>query len=252
MLKSGIINSFFHAGPMARVILLILLFFSFVSWAIIIHKLTFLRRMKEETKNFLQSYRKTGRLSELNTICSHHQESALARVIAAGCREYQSQKKFLKRSAWSEDNNFVLMPSEMIEPIGRSLERAISEEVMQLEKHLIFLATTGSAGPFIGLFGTVWGIMDAFLGMEAYRSPSIAAVAPGLADALVTTIAGLAAAIPAVIAYNYFVNRNRMITTEIENVCSEFVDRLKQFLSRKEYTIGKELSGQAIETDVAA
>jgi biopolymer transport protein TolQ len=112
---------------------------------------------------------------------------------------------------------------EILEGIGRTLRHASLGELSQIERHLIFLATTGSVTPFIGLFGTVWGIIDAFVGIGAAGSANLGAVAPGIAEALIATAAGLAAAIPAVIAYNYFVNRIRGIGTRLDIFSLEFM-----------------------------
>jgi biopolymer transport protein TolQ len=119
-----------------------------------------------------------------------------------------------------------------MENIERAMRKAANEEIALMETYLPFLATTGSATPFIGLFGTVWGIMNAFSGIAASGSASLATVAPGIAEALIATAAGLAAAIPAVMAYNYFVNRVRTIATRIDSFTIEFVNFLERNISK--------------------
>jgi biopolymer transport protein TolQ len=114
-------------------------------------------------------------------------------------------------------------PHEVTEDVQRTLARVAAEEVTRLERALTFLATTGSTTPFIGLFGTVWGVMGAFQGIGLRGSTSISVVAPGIAEALIATAAGLAAAVPAVIAYNYYVNRVRAAATQMDSFADEFM-----------------------------
>jgi biopolymer transport protein TolQ len=205
--QSNIISSVLRSGAMAKGILLILFLFSVVVWAIMAYKLIFLRAARRESEGFLKRFRNEEDKSRFSTICRRFKRSHLARVLETGLLREQNPGRHWWR----------LSPGEITE----MLDRAVSSEVLRLEEMLVFLAIGGSVCPLLGLLGTVWGVMDAFLGMETYHSASISAVAPGISDALITTIAGLAAAIPAVIGYNYFVNQIGVMTTEMENFAHE-------------------------------
>jgi biopolymer transport protein TolQ len=202
-----ILTLIWKAGPVVKFILLVLLFFSVFSWAIIFYKYRFFSKVEKESADFHTAFQGSKHWDTL----------------------YQSTKRFslnplvnLFRAAYS------------IEDAGReemriALKRVESMEVSQLEKYLTFLATTGSTTPFIGLFGTVWGIMNSFMGIGRIGAASLAVVAPGIAEALIATAAGLAAAIPAVVAYNYFLSRTRRISSMIE----DFSQELLEYCARK-------------------
>jgi biopolymer transport protein TolQ len=191
-----------QAGYVVKVVLLILLFFSVVSWAIIFYKYRYLSRANKETDTFLRSYRAGRDLKGLLITARPLNLSPLSNIFKFTSSENIREKAEIKRS----------------------LRRFSALESAKLEKYLSFLATTGSTTPFIGLFGTVWGIMNAFRGIGAAGSASLAVVAPGIAEALITTAAGLAAAIPAVIAYNYYLSRARQMIIEMEDFSEELLD----------------------------
>jgi biopolymer transport protein TolQ len=205
--QSSVISSVLRSGAMAKGILLILFLFSVVSWAIMAYKLISLRAARRESGGFLKRFRSEKDPSRLSIICRRFKHSHLARVLETGLLQEQNPGRHWWRLSSGE--------------ITEILDRAVSSEIMRLEEMLVFLAIGGSVCPLLGLLGTVWGVMNAFLGMETYHSASISAVAPGISDALITTIAGLAAAIPAVVGYNYFVNQIRAMTTEMENFAHE-------------------------------
>lgn len=191
-----------QAGYVVKVVLLILLFFSVVSWAIIFYKYRYISRANKETDAFLRSYRAGRDLKGLLTAARALNLSPLANIF-----KFTSSENIVDKAE-----------------IKRSLRRFSALESAKLEKYLSFLATTGSTTPFIGLFGTVWGIMNSFRGIGAAGSASLAIVAPGIAEALIATAAGLAAAIPAVIAYNYYLSRARQMIIEMEDFSEELLD----------------------------
>jgi biopolymer transport protein TolQ len=205
---SGILDLILNAGPIGKTVLIILLGFSIVSWALIVEKWWQFRRVKEQTLAFLKTYREGRRAATLIAM-KRFRDSPLANLYGAACQEVYGPEGVL------DDPDEGPVP-ERLEAAHRALRRAAAHEVSRLERYLPFLATTASATPFIGLFGTVWGVMTAFHGIGQQGSASLAVVAPGISEALIATAFGLGAAIPAVIAYNYFVNRVKHWATEME------------------------------------
>jgi len=201
-MQHSAIQLILQAGYVVKVVLLILLFFSVVSWAIIFYKYRYLSRANKETGVFLRSYRAGRDLKGLLTAARSINLSPLANIF-----KFTSSENIVDKTE-----------------IKRSLRRYSALESAKLEKYLSFLATTGSTTPFIGLFGTVWGIMNSFRGIGVAGSASLAVVAPGIAEALIATAAGLAAAIPAVIAYNYYLSRARQMIIEMEDFSEELLD----------------------------
>lgn len=197
-----VLNLIFQAGPVVKLVLLILLYFSVYSWAIIFYKNRFLSKIEKETEVFNRNYIRSRNWDSLNQATRDLSLSPVANIFRAA------------HSA--RDRNW--------EDIKRILKRVEVTEASRLEKHLTFLATTGSATPFIGLFGTVWGIMNSFRGIGRLGSASLAVVAPGIAEALIATAAGLAAAIPAVIAYNYYLSRAQRNIIMMEDFSQELID----------------------------
>ena len=201
------IDVFFQASFVIKAVLLILASFSIMSWALILYKYLQLRAVARESKTMLESLRSCHSRRDLSRI--------VAEIPAAGVSPIARVIK-------------SVMPNEKLEPreSGRGiLSSRQAEETARLESYLTFLATTGSTAPFIGLLGTVWGIMDAFRSIGTSGSASLAVVSPAIAEALVTTAAGLAAAIPAVIAYNLFVNWVRKLTMTTQT-CVELFEHL--------------------------
>jgi len=196
-----------HASVLVKVVLLILLFFSVVSWAIIGYKQYALSRAAEESEAFLNAFKADGKLEDLVRTAGGLALSPLANVFSA---------VYAERGHLNQDE------------LRRALRRYEALETEKLHARLTFLATTGSTTPFIGLLGTVWGIMNAFRGIGATSSASLAVVASGIAEALITTAAGLMAAIPAVVAYNYCLSRARKMSVEME----DFSEELLEFFSR--------------------
>jgi len=195
---------------------LILFGFSIISWALIVEKWWQFRRVKRQTLAFLKIYREGRRGTAVHAAVKQYRESPLAQLYAAAYQEVAGLEESL------DDVDDV----RGVEVAQRAMRRAAGHEVSRLERYLPFLATTASAAPFIGLFGTVWGIMAAFQGIGQQGSASLAVVAPGISEALIATAFGLGAAIPAVIGYNYFVNRVKHWAAEMDGFALDVLNLL--------------------------
>ncbi|HEY6293198.1 MAG TPA: protein TolQ [Terriglobia bacterium] len=203
-------------GVVAQIVLVILLVFSVVSWAIIIKKYRSFKRARQASSAFLNVFRQSKKLSEIKASAQQHNQSPLVDVFLNGYREIEGQV------VYSENPGKPRVRS--LNAIQRALQIAASAELARREQWLSFLATTGGITPFIGLFGTVWGIIDAFHGLANATAASLHSVAPGISEALITTAAGLFAAIPAVIAYNYFLQRVKEFGTLMDDFSLEFLN----------------------------
>ena len=203
-----------EADIVVQLILLLLVFFSVFSWAIIFFKSKMLKTAVRQSDRFLEAFRRSKSLGEVNEAAKRLRGSPLAIIFLAGNKELVYQSKAKGEDGWT---------GERTESLNRALLKASNAEVSRLEKMMFFLATTGSVSPFIGLFGTVWGIMISFVRIGAMRSASLQVVAPGIAEALVATAVGLFAAVPAVIAYNYFLGRIKDLIADMEDFSLEFL-----------------------------
>jgi len=223
----NILSFFKETGLTARIVLGILLLFSFISWVIIFAKYIRLKRVARQSDKFMAFFRKSKRFSEVNALASQLTETPLTTLFKAGYAELDAQVKANRpddptvTASGTPGGKLVI---KSISGVERALERAIGAEVSRLTRYLTFLATTASACPFIGLFGTVWGIMQSFRAIGVTGSTSIVAVAPGISEALVNTAAGLAAAIPALIFYNAFMGRIRQLRAGMEDFALEFIN----------------------------
>jgi biopolymer transport protein TolQ len=197
------------AGPFAKAVLLILLVMSVVSWGVIWERIRLYRRVEKADRSFLASFRRLPRNADFRLVCEQHPHSLLARVAMVGQRSLEQHAG----EGVGHD-----------ERVQRAMDRAAGDELARLERHVGFLATTGSVSPFIGLMGTVWGVMTSFLNIGAQGSASLMVVAPGIAEALIATIAGLAAAIPAVVGYNHLLGRVRDFQNSTARFSTEFID----------------------------
>jgi biopolymer transport protein TolQ len=211
----NIIRLITDASAVVQLVLLILLFFSVFSWAIIFYKRKTLRAASSQSQRFLRAFRRSKNLSEVNEAAKKYQGSPLANMFLSGFKE-------LAHTSRSNPQDSENPPK--LESLNRVLTKASNAEISRMEKMMSFLATTGSVTPFIGLFGTVWGIMDSFNRIAILRSPSLQTVAPGIAEALIATAVGLFAAIPAVIAYNHFLHRIKDFVTEMEDFSLEVLN----------------------------
>jgi biopolymer transport protein TolQ len=206
-----IVNMVLQSGIVAKVVLLILLFASVLSWSIILAKWSSLRRARVQSGRFLRAFRKAVRMQDLVAVADQFKPSPLVPVFEGGLQELRRQG-----SGFS------------INGIQRATQIASSEELTRLERKLPWLATTGAVAPFIGLFGTVWGIIDAFQGLGNAGAATLRAVAPGISEALITTAAGLFAAIPAVIAYNIFTHNMREFGARMDDFSMEMMNVLER------------------------
>ncbi|MGE5326689.1 MAG: MotA/TolQ/ExbB proton channel family protein [Deltaproteobacteria bacterium] len=203
-------------GLVARITLFILLFFSVLSWAIIFKKYSRFGGARRESRQFLQIFRSSRKLSDIRAACKNLTSSPLVNVFLAGYREIENQ------AVVSENPGTPRVRS--LNAIQRALQIASSAELSLLETWLTWLATIAAVTPFIGLFGTVWGIIDAFQGLGSAGTASLRSVAPGISEALITTAAGLFAAIPALIAYNQFVQRLKEFGAQMDDFGLEFLN----------------------------
>jgi biopolymer transport protein TolQ len=224
----SLLGMILDAGLMVKFVLLILLVLSIISWTIIFIKFRYYRKIRIENEAFDSDYKRSNKLSELLPAAKKYSCSTTAEVFRVGYTELTKVNKLSKDTARTEEISL-----SSLDNVQRALNRASSTEMTKLESALGFLATTGSASPFIGLFGTVWGIMETFKAIGARGSATLAVVAPGISEALIATAAGLAAAIPAVIFYNYFLNKSRTMVQEMDNFADEFLNIVERYLIRK-------------------
>lgn len=202
-------NLILQSGPVAKIVLVILLFFSLISWAIILSKWSKFRRMRAQSGRFLRAFRKAGmRLQDVSSVSEQFKPSPLVPVFEGAYDEFRRQGGSSRGTA----------------SIERATQIAASEEMTHMESRLPWLATTGAVTPFVGLFGTVWGIIDAFQGLGNAGAATLRAVAPGISEALITTAAGLFTAIPAVIAYNQFMQQIREFGARMDDFGLEFLN----------------------------
>jgi len=221
--SSNFLDPILQAGPMARFVLGILLFFSVICWALIVEKWWEFRAIKRDSKGFTRAFRQGGRFSLIYSAAKKFRSSPLAQLYSAAGLELASVFGGVEQvdAALEEGEG---LPREAIESANRAMQRATEIEVTRMERYLPFLATTASAAPFIGLFGTIVGIMSAFHGIGQQGSASLAVVAPGISEALIATAAGLGAAIPAVMGYNFFINRTKRWATEMDGFTLELLN----------------------------
>lgn len=210
----NLIKLIFGASLVVQFILIVLLFFSVVSWAIIFFKRRTLKAAALQSQKFLAVFDKSRNLAEMNDAAKRYKLSPLSGIFRAGYRELSYLAKSSPRVALTPAN---------LDSLNRALTKASNNEVSRLERMMNFLATTGSVTPFIGLLGTVLGIMNSFTKIGVQHSASLVTVAPGIAEALVTTAVGLFAAIPAVIAYNYFLHALKDQIGDMEDFSLEFL-----------------------------
>ena len=211
----SIVSLILDAGLIVQLVLFGLVMMSLICWAIIFQKFFRLRSASRQSAKFLELFWASKRLDAVYEGCGRFRSSPVAEVFKAGYQELAKATKGGKNDD-ATDN------------LTRTLRRASAAESTNLEKYITFLATTGSTAPFIGLFGTVWGIMQAFAKLQDAGTATIQVVGPDIAHALIATAIGLAAAIPAVMAYNYFNSRIRVLNDEMSNFSSDFLNIVKR------------------------
>ncbi|MEC9486602.1 MAG: protein TolQ [Prosthecochloris sp.] len=206
----GVFSLISDSGPVVLSVLLVLLLFSVVSWTIILFKAGMIRKAMKQSADFLDYFFEVSSIDKVFAESERYRSASLARVFRAGYIEYRalSEKKDARLST---------------ERISRAIKRELNAESRRLGRYVAFLATVGNTAPFIGLFGTVWGIMNSFQSIGQAQSASLATVAPGIAEALIATAAGLAAAIPAVIGFNYFSQQIALVERDLEDFSTEYV-----------------------------
>jgi len=223
----SILQLVLNAGIVVKAVLVLLIFLSFASWAIIFNKWRMYRKSRIEAELFSQAF---WGGSDMDTVLAgipqQYPNSPLPNIFQAGYREFMRHK----RDATQTQTINKIIAAGGMDGIRRALDAAFSREMEQLSRHLAFLATVGSTSPFIGLFGTVWGIVNAFQSIGLTHNTSLAAVAPGIAEALVATAFGLVAAIPAVVAYNKFTSDLKRMAANMEQFSSEFLNIISRHI----------------------
>lgn len=223
--NTDIISLIAQASVLAKVVLVILLIFSAVSWGVVFYKVWQFGRVRRQSSRFLDVFRKSGKFSEVAAVCRTLSHSPLVGLFQSGYAELNSQLRTGTNAAAVKPSPSAGRPTlKSLDAVDRALLRASAVEMTKLERRVPFLATTASITPFIGLFGTVWGIMSSFQGIGAAGSSSLAVVAPGIAEALIATAFGLFAAIPAVYFYNHFTQQVKQFAAEMDDFSLEFLN----------------------------
>jgi biopolymer transport protein TolQ len=226
---NGVLDLVLRSGPVGHLVLATLATFSITSWAIVLHKLWFFHRLKSQTGRFLDVFRRSSKFSDVQSVCRAFDDSPLSGIFQAGYAELNTQLRHPPASVAGQAATSPAVPAgrpilRSLAAVDRALLRAAAVEVTKVERRLSALATTASITPFIGLFGTVWGIMTSFQRIASVGSTNLGVVAPGIAEALIATAAGLFAAIPAVYFYNHFVAEVKRITSTMDDFSLEFLN----------------------------
>jgi biopolymer transport protein TolQ len=223
--ETDVVSLVARSSLTSKIVLFVLLLFSVVSWGIILYKVWQFRRAERHTARFLEVFRRSTKFSEVQAVCKALAASPLVGLFQAGYAELNSQ---LRQQVGNPEPHPAGVSSrpllKSLDAVDRALLRASTVEVARLERRVTFLATTASITPFIGLFGTVWGIMAAFERIGVVGSTSLGVVAPGIAEALIATAAGLFAAIPAVYFYNHLTGRVKRFAAEMDDFALEFLN----------------------------
>jgi biopolymer transport protein TolQ len=225
--STSVITLLADSTVVAKVVLIVLALFSVVSWGIVLYKAWTFRRATRHTTQFLDVFRRSNKFSEVQAVCRSLSDSPLVGLFQSGYAELTAQLRQNIPDVANGPNPRTVVDRPTLKSltaVDRALMRASSIELNKLEHWVPFLATTASISPFIGLFGTVWGILIAFEDIGRQSSTNLSVVAPGIAEALVTTAFGLAAAIPAVLFYNYFSQRVKIFATEMDDFSMEFLN----------------------------
>ncbi|HOF56957.1 MAG TPA: protein TolQ [Syntrophorhabdaceae bacterium] len=213
----GVLSLLYSAGPVAKIVVFILFLFSIISWTIIFFKWKQCKKIEKEGEKFFNAAKNADSYKKLISTYRENPDNAFYRLMLASYKEITSIQK----------DNPGIRP-DIVQHVENILKITLSEETERLERRLSFLATTANTAPFIGLFGTVWGIMDSFREIGLRGTTSLSVVAPGISEALIATAIGLATAIPAVLAYNYFVGRLKRINSRMENAVIYIINLLEK------------------------
>jgi biopolymer transport protein TolQ len=225
----NLVDKFLHAGPVVKTVLMILILFSVISWAIILMKWWYFSKANRETAYFLDIFWDSTELQTLYKETDDLKYSPVAQLYRTGYAELVRVNKMMGASYGAGETGI----NGLSDPVERALRKAEIQQGSRLDKALSFLATTGNVAPFIGLFGTVWGIMESFGDIGKMQSASISVVAPGISEALIATAVGLAAAIPAVMAFNFFNSKAIAMRSEMDAFAADFLSRAIRFFMRK-------------------
>ncbi len=226
-MQLSITSMILNAGPVGQFVMFALFVFSLVSWTIILGKSRLFRKIRVDGEEFCETFWRSSTLSEAYSAAEEFEYAPQAAIFSAGFLELQKIKKLRKEGGCAETLESQLATMDNLK---RTIRKTSAQEANQLAKNLSFLATTGSATPFIGLFGTVWGIMASFHDIGQRGSASLAVVAPGISEALIATAAGLAVAIPAVIFYNFYANKLEAVENEMEEFSTDFLNLVERDL----------------------
>ncbi len=226
LIGGEIVDLVLQTGPVAKSVLLLLIASSVLSWAVILSKWRLLSRARGQSARFSSAFRRAQRLQDIASVAEQFRPSPLVGIFAGAVEEFRRQM-----GTTGGIHNVVA--------IQRAMQVASSEEITRLERNVPWLAITGAVTPFIGLFGTVWGIIDAFHGLGTAGAATLRAVAPGISEALVTTAAGLAAAIPAVIAYNLIVGSIREMASRNDDFALEMLNLVERQVAPQAAEVGR-------------
>jgi biopolymer transport protein TolQ len=221
--SSGFFGPFIHAGIFAECIIISLVLMSIVSWAIIIRKLRTLGRSAQQTRQFLNVFGYRTRLGDYEKVAKELKQSPLSGLLLAGVKEWDALRSDFDKIEGGSDLMQQLIPN-----ITEAVERAASRESDKLQSSLAFLSITTMVAPFLGLLGTVQGVLGTFLSLRGTQIPTLQTIAPGISDALITTVMGLVVAIPAALFYNYFVGRARDLESEMDRFASELTGIMRR------------------------
>jgi len=236
MLRQNLVaETFLQAGPVVKLVLALLVMLSVICWGIILYKHLVLRRAQRNTQKFLTIFGGASSLMEVHDAVQSLPSSPLQEMFEAG---YMELSRLLGTQGGAGGRPAAQNAGSLLGPGGtgnveRAMIKAKTRVNIAMERYLTFLATTGSTAPFIGLFGTVWGIMTAFRNIGATGNANLATVAPGIAEALIATAVGLFAAIPAVVAYNFFLHRVRVLARDMENYSTDLINLIERQLRRQ-------------------
>lgn len=208
-----------NIGGIAMAVLALLLFASLYSWTVIFGKISTFGKATGESRKFIRAFRKATRLQEISALAENYKASPLAQVFV---EVYETYKRQTGGSG----------PPRSMTALERSAQTAASESITNLERRMTWLATIAATSPFVGLFGTVMGVVDAFQGLGTAGAATLRAVAPGISEALITTAAGLFVAVPAVVAYNQFTARIRVLASATDDFCRELLNSLEEIPER--------------------
>ncbi len=227
----GLFYMLSDAGAVVKFVMLLLLFFSITSWAIIFIKFRYIRKAFKESAEFTDIFWQCRNLADAFSKAKALRSSPVARIFITAYMEMaRSDSKDAKKTEMKRVESTYF---QAVGSVKRTLNRSINVEVRRLVQLVPFLATAGNTAPFIGLFGTVWGIMNTFQGIGLSGSASLAVVAPGISEALIATAAGLAVAIPSVIAYNYFTDRIRVLDSELQSFSSDVLNIMERDIQKQ-------------------